>query len=334
MHALTRLAASAWGCTVPRAREIYTKVIRSCIAYGAGAFYNPGKPRFAKAMARHQAQALRTVLGAYKATPIRSLELDGFCPPLDIHLNKWVADFELRMQLSGLSLQLDRATAYVEARLRDRRKQLEGTHWEWAKNWTGSTGHPDDCWDSKAAAARDWEARWTAQARTAPARADNSPAAKVFEGGHIRLYEKLAKAEGSMLCQARTEKIGIQRFLFFLEILYNTSDDRYPTWIDVGLANDPTFCDAVILGNPLFINYVYVFMLRNIMTTLLVVLPGTVTTRLTPFGGITTSPPRIGRFLAGQMFRSISVVLSQAQVNNCPRPPPPRPTLNSCTSKS
>ena len=100
-------------------------------------------------MVRHQAQALRTVLGAYKATPIRSLELDAFCPPLDIYLNKRVADFELRMQLSGLSLQLDRATAYVEARLRDRRprrdrrKPLEGTHQEWAKNWTGSTGNPD-----------------------------------------------------------------------------------------------------------------------------------------------------------------------------------------------
>ena len=118
------------------------------------------------------------------------------------------------MQLSGLSLQLDRATAYVEAHLRDRREPLEGTHWEWAKNWTGSTGHPDDCWDSKAAAARDWEARWTAQARTAPARADNTPAAKALEGGQLRLYEKLAKAEGSALGQARTEKIGLQRFLF------------------------------------------------------------------------------------------------------------------------
>ena len=51
MNALTRLAASTWGCTVPRAREIYTKVIRSCIAYGAGAFHNPDRPRFAKAMA-------------------------------------------------------------------------------------------------------------------------------------------------------------------------------------------------------------------------------------------------------------------------------------------
>ena len=33
-------------------------------------------------------------------------------------------------------------------------------------------------------------------------------AAKAF------VYEKLAKAEGSALCQARTEKIGLQRFLF------------------------------------------------------------------------------------------------------------------------
>ena len=48
------------------------------------------------------------------------------------------------------------------------------------------------------------------QARTAPARADNSPAAKAFEGGHLRLYEKLAKAESSALCQARTEISGFK----------------------------------------------------------------------------------------------------------------------------
>ena len=140
MHALTRLAASTWGCTVPRARGMYTKVIRSCIAYGAGAFYNPSKPRFAKAMARHQAQALRTVLGAYKATPVRSLELDAFCPPLDIYLSKRVADFDRRMQFSRLDVKLSRATAYVKARLRarrprrDRKRRLEGAHWEWVRN--------------------------------------------------------------------------------------------------------------------------------------------------------------------------------------------------------
>ena len=103
MNALTRLAASTWGCTVPRAREIYTKVIRSCVAYGAGAFHNPHRPRFAKALATSQSASLRIILGAYKATPTRSLELDAFCPPLDIYLNKRVADFERRIQLSGLA---------------------------------------------------------------------------------------------------------------------------------------------------------------------------------------------------------------------------------------
>ena len=67
---------------------------------------------------------------------------------------------------SGLSLQLDRATVYVrqgppknQLPRRNRRKLFEGTHWEWVKNWTRSTGHPDDCWNPKAATARDWETR-------------------------------------------------------------------------------------------------------------------------------------------------------------------------------
>ena len=219
MNALTRLAASTWGCTVPRAREIYTKVIRSCIAYGAGAFHNPDRPRFVKAMTPKQAQALRTVLGAYKATPVRSLELDAFCPPLDIYLNKRLADFEKRMQLSGLDQQLHRATAHVAARLRtrkprcDRRRPLEGTHWEWAKTWTASTGRPRDPWDSRQAAENEWKARWQAQSRNLPTRADRLLDAKAFRGSRLRLYENLAKAEGSALCQARTEKIGLGAFL-------------------------------------------------------------------------------------------------------------------------
>ena len=140
MNALTRLAALTWGCTVPRAREIYTKVIRSVIAYGAGAFHNPSQPRYVKTLGPAQTSALRTVLGAYKATPTRSLKLDAFCPPLDIYLNKCVADFERRMQISGLAAQLNRATTVIAARLRRRRPRRGrpaakpiGYHWEWAK---------------------------------------------------------------------------------------------------------------------------------------------------------------------------------------------------------
>ena len=40
-HALTRLAASAWGCNIEKAWLLYIVAIRSAIAYGAGALHNP-----------------------------------------------------------------------------------------------------------------------------------------------------------------------------------------------------------------------------------------------------------------------------------------------------
>ena len=39
--ALTRLAASTWGCDLTRAREIYTKVIRNAVAYSASTYHTP-----------------------------------------------------------------------------------------------------------------------------------------------------------------------------------------------------------------------------------------------------------------------------------------------------
>jgi hypothetical protein len=94
--ALTRLAASAWACSLLRAREVYTKVIRSAVAYGAGVWNHPTE-RQAKGIARNlattQSQCLHVVSGAYKATPVETAT-----PPLDLYLNKWVADFERRLE--------------------------------------------------------------------------------------------------------------------------------------------------------------------------------------------------------------------------------------------
>jgi hypothetical protein len=42
--ALTRLAASTWGFSLTKAREVYTKVIRSAMAYGASAFHKATEP--------------------------------------------------------------------------------------------------------------------------------------------------------------------------------------------------------------------------------------------------------------------------------------------------
>ncbi|CAP61499.1 uncharacterized protein PODANS_4_1180 [Podospora anserina S mat+] len=80
-----------------------TKCIRSAIAYGAANYHTPtptgGQPRgLAKRLAKAQTRNLRIVAGAYKATPIRNLETETWVPPLDLYLNKRLADFEARPQ--------------------------------------------------------------------------------------------------------------------------------------------------------------------------------------------------------------------------------------------
>ena len=54
-YALTRLAGSTWGYNLARAREIYTKVIRSAIAYRASAYYTPSSGGKANGIAKELA---------------------------------------------------------------------------------------------------------------------------------------------------------------------------------------------------------------------------------------------------------------------------------------
>ena len=101
--ALSRIAAKTWGPSLAKAREVYTKCIRSAIAYGASSFHTPttvgGRPKgVVRSLAKAQNRSLRIVAGAYKATPIRHLESETFTPPLDLYLNKRLADFEQRLE--------------------------------------------------------------------------------------------------------------------------------------------------------------------------------------------------------------------------------------------
>ena len=90
-----------------RARELYTKVVRSTIAYGASAYHQPtpvgDKPHgLAVRLEKEQNGCLQVVAGAYKATPVRNLEVETLLPPLDLYLNKRLAEFEGRLAQSGL----------------------------------------------------------------------------------------------------------------------------------------------------------------------------------------------------------------------------------------
>ena len=64
----------------------------------------------------------------------------------------------------------------------------------------------------------------------------NTPAARAFEGGHLRLYEKLANAEGSALYQVRRirKKWGLkgfyldERYLGLLLLLIHAYEEIKP----------------------------------------------------------------------------------------------------------
>src|SRR5204863_8121637 len=126
-YAITGLAASTWGCSMAWAWEIYMKVVRSAIAYGALAYHTPadlGKktPKgIAKGLLTTQSNCLQVVAGAYLATPVRSLETETWVPPLDIYLNKRVADFKAWLERTGKGALLQAVCDKVANAIRHRR---------------------------------------------------------------------------------------------------------------------------------------------------------------------------------------------------------------------
>src|SRR5208337_5440351 len=105
--------------------ELYTKVVRNTITYGASAWYIPsreGEPRgIASRLLTKQSRYLRTVTGIYLTTPIHYLKREVDIPPLDIYLNKKVADFEARLQTLRIVRLISNSTAAIASWLRRRR---------------------------------------------------------------------------------------------------------------------------------------------------------------------------------------------------------------------
>ena len=121
--ALTRLAAASWGFSLARSREVYTNVIRSAMAYGASAFHKATEQGGKRgSLRKEQSQCLRAVAGVYRATPVRSLETETFVPPLDLYLSGRVAQFEGRIEESGMAQLIRDSCTTIARKLRNRRR--------------------------------------------------------------------------------------------------------------------------------------------------------------------------------------------------------------------
>ncbi|EAQ86784.1 hypothetical protein CHGG_08037 [Chaetomium globosum CBS 148.51] len=216
--------------------------IRSALAYGASSFHiltdvggEPAKKGITKALGKAQNKSLRIVAGAFKSTPIRNLETETWVPPLNLYLNKRLADFENRLQQPDLddgqggkktaaSVVLT-ACRRIQQRLSSRRgnrgrprtlgpqgptavERAAGT----VMRWTGGIV------DTNTVVEKAWKARWLKErdrrAITRPADDFDHQQETLFRNKTLRRHDGLSKAKSSLLIQIRTGAIGLRDFLF------------------------------------------------------------------------------------------------------------------------
>lgn len=87
--ALTKFSTATWDATFSKARQVYTAVVCPAMTYGSTVWQMPKDTKNStKKLSFVQNRCLRTVAGAFKATPILVLEAETYIAPIDVHLDQ------------------------------------------------------------------------------------------------------------------------------------------------------------------------------------------------------------------------------------------------------
>ncbi len=94
-RAIKCLAGSTWGVTFQKCRLVYNAVMRPMLTFAASIWYQSKGTSEAikshiKRLAIIQNDCLRTVLGAFKATPVPVLEAEAAIASIEIQLDRLV----------------------------------------------------------------------------------------------------------------------------------------------------------------------------------------------------------------------------------------------------
>ena len=230
INALSKTTGSTWGFPLIQARQVYTAVVRPALTYGAIAWHQPHqqpsptlKPTrvgITTKLAKQQNMCLRLVTGAYKATPLSTVEAEAYIPPLDLHLDSVVSRALKRMKESGMARQIEEACTVIRRKLRrrgqNRRIPLTAVAHpkplpaDWTQLWTLPTedaqGKPQN--PAKKELLRRWKARWAARKPPWGETGTSEPTRKV-----LKLHKGLSKARSSIAVQLRSGKTGLAAFL-------------------------------------------------------------------------------------------------------------------------
>lgn len=255
--ALSRISTSTWGATFAKARHVYTAVVRPAMTYGSAAWHLPaevGKTSrtIESKMAVLQNKCLRTVSGAFKATPIKALDAETPVAPLSLHLNCLQAKARARMRATGQSRVIAKQCKKIEEKLKNHvgRARIPtatpgAQKTVWAKSLDENFAQPrplplwppwsdeteeygmrrtealQDIRKQEASIKTHFEKDWTDEWDTYrklhsldPTAAQTLPLNKK----RIQLHATMAKAESSLATQIRTEKIGLAAFLYHRKV--------------------------------------------------------------------------------------------------------------------
>jgi hypothetical protein len=215
--AFRKLAAFAWGTSVPRARQIYAVVIRSVLAYESTAWHgiSEGFKGPSKLLILIQKGCFRIMSGAYKAILARYFESEMAVPPLDLYLDKWVADFKHRIEASGISQLLRaagvRAAEMVAGRRRQHRRRapeltIRDQRIQAVRRWMGTKK------DTEEVMLEAWRRRWREAIRKS--RRGDLAARRGPDLTNHKVYRDLYKHQAFVLMQVRIGCVGMADFLF------------------------------------------------------------------------------------------------------------------------
>jgi len=247
-RAIKCMAGSTWGATFERCRTVYSMVVRPMLTFAAPIWHQPsGTPEatkgHAKKLAVVQNDCLRTVLGAFRATPVPILEAESIISPIDLQLDRLVLRYQAsrgnhpltqtgnkhiwsRLQGRGTRgraipptpLEEREAWALRSLKVKEWYEAATGTRRK--KHWVNPARDIEEYQSTKVIDERvkdwartEWLDRWTKYKRSIPDYARSPAQGGDLFGDRFSYHAKLRKAESSMAVQLRSGKIGLNHFL-------------------------------------------------------------------------------------------------------------------------